>query len=52
MSRLKIRDPDDPETFKNAPIAVQIVGRTLEDEAVVGIAEIVDQLLKKYHRNE
>lgn len=43
---------DDPETFKNAPIAIQIVGRTLEDEAIVGISEIVDRELKKYHQTK
>ncbi|KAF8153288.1 general amidase [Crassisporium funariophilum] len=36
----------DPETFKAAPIAIQVVGRTLEEEAVIAMAEIVDQALK------
>ncbi|KAG7452407.1 general amidase [Guyanagaster necrorhizus] len=39
-------DRYDPETFRNAPVAVQIVGRTLEEEAVIGMAEIVDTALK------
>ncbi|KAK0466411.1 general amidase [Desarmillaria tabescens] len=39
-------DRYDPETFRNAPIAVQIVGRTLEEEAVIGMAEIVDAALR------
>ncbi|KAF5359209.1 hypothetical protein D9756_002880 [Leucocoprinus leucothites] len=38
----------DPDVYKNAPIAIQVVGRTLEDEAVVGISEIVDRALKTY----
>ena len=38
---------DDPSTFDNAPIAVQLVGRTQEEEAVIGMAEIVDAALKK-----
>ena len=38
--------PDDPSTFDNAPIAVQLVGRTQEEEAVIGMAEIVDAALK------
>ncbi|TFK53544.1 general amidase [Heliocybe sulcata] len=37
----------DPATFKNAPIAVQLVGRTLEEEGVIGMAEIVDSALKE-----
>lgn len=37
---------DNPETFRNAPVAVQIVGRTLEEEAVIGMAEIVDAALR------
>ncbi|KAF9482262.1 general amidase [Pholiota conissans] len=37
-----------PETFKDAPITIQVVGRTLEEEAVIGMAEIVDAALKAY----
>ncbi|KAK7059185.1 hypothetical protein VNI00_001812 [Paramarasmius palmivorus] len=36
----------DPATFKDAPIAIQVVGRTLEEEAVIAMAEIVDTALK------
>lgn len=36
---------DDPETFKNAPVCLQLVGRTLEEEAVVKMTEIVDAAL-------
>ena len=39
---------DEPETFKNAPVAVQLVGRTLEEEAVIGMAEVVDSALKQF----
>ena len=38
---------DDPAIFKGTPIALQLVGRTLEDEAVIGMAEIVDAAIKK-----
>jgi len=41
-----IRVLDDPETFKNAPISIQVVARTLEEEALVGISEIVDRALQ------
>jgi len=39
---------DKPETFKDAPVSVQIIGRTGEDEAVIAIGEIVDKALKEY----
>jgi amidase len=32
---------DDPSIFTNAPIAVQVVGRTLEEEAVIAMSKIV-----------
>ncbi|OAX34389.1 general amidase [Rhizopogon vinicolor AM-OR11-026] len=35
----------DPETFKNAPVGLQLVGRTLEEEAVIKMTEIVDAAL-------
>ncbi|KAI0260490.1 general amidase [Gloeopeniophorella convolvens] len=40
---------DSPETFKNAPVALQVVGRTLEEEAVIAMTEIVDAALKAKH---
>ena len=46
LSMAETRVSDDPETFKNAPISIQVVGRTLEEEALVGISEIVDQALQ------
>ncbi|KAG6860169.1 hypothetical protein C0995_014841 [Termitomyces sp. Mi166 len=36
----------EPETFKDAPIGFQVVGRTQEDEAVIAMSEIVDAALK------
>ena len=38
---------DDPKTFWNAPIGLQIVGRCQEEEAVIAMTEIVDAALKK-----
>ncbi|KAI0651823.1 general amidase [Trametes meyenii] len=35
----------DPETFKNAPVGLQLVGRTLEEEAVIAMTQIVDAAL-------
>lgn len=37
---------DNPANFVNAPISVQLVGRTLEEEAVIAMGEIVDAALK------
>ena len=37
---------DDPELFHGLPIGLQLVGRTLEEEAVIAMAEIVDRALK------
>jgi amidase len=37
---------DTPAAFKDGPIAVQIVGRSLEEEAVIAMSEIVDSALK------
>lgn len=38
---------DDPSVWRNAPIALQLVGRSLEEEAVIGMTEIVAAALKK-----
>ncbi|KJA21303.1 hypothetical protein HYPSUDRAFT_165783 [Hypholoma sublateritium FD-334 SS-4] len=35
-----------PADFKYAPIAIQVTGRTLEEEAVIAMGEIVDAALK------
>ncbi|KAF9241340.1 general amidase [Melanogaster broomeanus] len=36
----------DPEVFKNTPVCLQLVGRTLEEEGVIAMTEIVDAALK------
>ncbi|OSX66119.1 hypothetical protein POSPLADRAFT_1052794 [Postia placenta MAD-698-R-SB12] len=36
----------DPVVFQNAPVGLQLVGRTLEEEAVIAMTEIVDTALK------
>ena len=40
--------PDTPETFKYAPVGLQLVGRTQEEEALVRMGEIVDDVLKHH----
>jgi len=40
----------DPSVFVNAPISVQVVGRTLEEEAVIAMSEIVDVAVKALAR--
>jgi len=37
---------DEPALFKDAPISIQVIGRTLEEEAVIRLGEIVDDALK------
>ncbi|KAJ7786557.1 amidase signature domain-containing protein [Mycena metata] len=37
----------NPATYENAPISIQVVGRTMEDEAVIAMSEIVDEALRK-----
>ncbi len=50
LSRLWLTNAitDDPDIFHNAPISIQIVGRTLDDEALIGMSEIVDNAVKAY----
>ena len=38
---------DNPANFANAPISVQLVGRTCEEEAVIAMGEIVVAALKR-----
>jgi len=35
-----------PETFRDAPVGLQLVGRTQEEEAVIGMSEIVEKALR------
>ncbi|KAG6382122.1 general amidase [Boletus reticuloceps] len=42
----EVYDMYEPETFHDAPICLQLVGRTLEEEAVIAMTEIVDAALK------
>ncbi|KAI0757016.1 general amidase [Daedaleopsis nitida] len=35
-----------PDTYKNAPVGLQLIGQTLEDEAVIAMTEIVDLCVK------
>ena len=37
---------DEPDVFKDAPISIQLIGRTLEEEVVIRMGEIVDNALK------
>jgi len=37
-----------PELFPGTPVGLQLIGRTLEEEAVIGMTEIVDNALKKF----
>ncbi|PPR00101.1 hypothetical protein CVT24_008959 [Panaeolus cyanescens] len=37
----------NPEVFKGGPICIQLIGRTLEEEGVIAMGEIVDNAIKK-----
>lgn len=43
---------DSPETFKNAPVSLQLVGRSQEDEAVIAMTEIVRAALERRDRSK
>lgn len=43
---------DDPALFKDAPVGLQLVGRTQEEEGVLGMTEVVDRALKEYRKQE
>lgn len=43
---------DDAHTCHGAPVAVQLVGRTLEEEAVIRMVEIVDVAIREYVINK
>ncbi|KAH9059366.1 general amidase [Lactarius vividus] len=43
---------DSPETFKNAPVSLQLVGRSQEDEAVIAMTEIVKAALERHDRSK
>jgi amidase len=38
---------DDPMTYEKAPISIQVVARTLEEEALIAMSEIVDKALRE-----
>ena len=33
--------PDDPELFDGLPVGLQLIGRTLEEEGVIAMTEVV-----------
>ena len=37
---------DDPQAFDNAPVGLQVMGRSQEEEAIIAMAEIIDNALK------
>ena len=43
---------DDPVVWQNAPTCLQLVGQTLEEEAVIAMTEIVDAALKAHKPNQ
>jgi hypothetical protein len=43
-----VESTDTPELFPGTPVGLQLIGRTLEEEAVIGMTEVVDNALKKF----
>jgi amidase len=41
-----IRSMYDPEIYKGLPVSVQVVGRRMEEEKVLGMAKVLEQLLQ------
>jgi amidase len=39
----------DPKDYKDAPVGLQLVGRSQEEEAVIAMTEIVDHALKQFN---
>ncbi|KZT09017.1 general amidase [Laetiporus sulphureus 93-53] len=42
----------DPQLFHGLPVALQLIGRTLEEEGVLAMTEVVDRALKAYKAKE
>ncbi|KAH6910604.1 general amidase [Coprinopsis sp. MPI-PUGE-AT-0042] len=42
----------DPKTYEEAPISIQVVARTLEEEALIAMSEIVDKALRAQRGEE
>ncbi|KAH7905955.1 amidase signature domain-containing protein [Hygrophoropsis aurantiaca] len=40
-----------PDLFPGLPVGLQLIGRTLEEEAVIGMTELVDTALKEYKKD-
>lgn len=47
----EIYEQYDPEVFKGLPVCLQLTGRTLEEEAVIAMTEIVDMALANHVKN-
>ena len=43
-----VRLLDKPELFEDAPVGLQLIGKSQEEEAVIAMTEIVDTALKRY----
>jgi len=44
---LLTRLTDDPEIFDGAHVSVQLVGRRLQEEKMLAVAEYVDEVLRR-----
>jgi len=48
LAHISTRFIDEPSIFANAPISLQVVARTLEDEALIAMSEIVDDAIQVF----
>lgn len=43
---------DDPELWHGMPVNLQLIGRTQEEEGVIGMTEVLDKALKAFKQAE
>lgn len=41
---------DDPELFHGLPVGLQLIGRTLEEEGVIAMTEVVVKAVKDFEQ--
>jgi hypothetical protein len=45
-------ETDDPETYDGAPVGIQLVGRRLEEEKMLSLAQVVADAVREYKEYE
>ena len=52
MTMTRCTSTDDPELFHGLPVGLQLIGRTLEEEGVIAMTEVVVEALDAYKTEE